>query len=105
MLTTFTKAYCAENDKPYYEEQWLELCYYFIHYGDLHSANESCWVEADPTKGLGKHNALTTLESTAEKPTANHVNITKIITHVNVVSTVFNSSVTGTYPLSEKLCQ
>ncbi len=81
VLTTFTKAYCAENDKPYYEEQWLELCYYFIHYGDLHSANESCWVEADPTKGLGKHNALTTLESTAEKPTANHVNITKIITH------------------------
>lgn len=80
-LVAFTRAYCDNNDKAYYDEQWLELCYYFIHYGELHPAGEDCFVTADPTKGLGKHNALTTLESDDTKLSANHVNITKIITH------------------------
>lgn len=80
VLVTFTKAYCVNNGKGYYDEQWLELCYYFMHYGELHPTGDNCFVDTDPTSGLGKHNALPTLESTAEKRVANHVNVTKIIT-------------------------
>lgn len=81
VLEAFTKAYCANNDKAYYDEQWLELCYYFIHYGELHPAGEDCYVEKDPTAGLAKHNAFTAIESDDTKLTANHVNVTKIISH------------------------
>ncbi|MCM1236671.1 MAG: TlpA family protein disulfide reductase, partial [Ruminococcus flavefaciens] len=80
VLVAFTEVYCQKNDVAYYGEQWLEFCYYFIHYGDAHPAGEDCFVTKDPTKGLGKHNALTAVESDDEKLTPNRVNITKIIT-------------------------
>lgn len=78
ILSTFAKAYCDANDKEYYDEQWLEFCYYFIHYGEDHEEGEDCYVTADPILGMTKFNAHTAVESTAGNLVANHVNVTKI---------------------------
>lgn len=79
-IDAFTAEYCRVNDKDYYEEQWLELCYYFIHYGDPHKDGDPCYVNDDPIFGLTRKNAYTAVEGTAQAPAANHVNVTKIIT-------------------------
>lgn len=104
VLVAFTKAYCADNGKGYYDEQWLELCYYFIHYGELHPSGEDCYVNTDPTAGLGKHNALPALESDGDKLTANHVNVTKIITHDagGGIFYKFKPSKSGVYHITTK---
>ena len=72
-----------------YDGQWLEFCYYFIHYGDRHTPlgeNEdpdtpdaNCYRNLDPVAGLIYRNAFTAVEGTAEDPVANNVNVTKII--------------------------
>lgn len=79
-LELFVEEYCRENEKDHYEKQWLELCYYFIHYGDAHKEGEPCYVDYDPTFALTRRNAYTAVEGTAANPVANHVNVTKIIT-------------------------
>lgn len=77
VMTEFTKEYCRVNGKQYYDEQWLELCYYFVHYGDPHGEGEVCDVYTDPTAGMTRHNAFTAVEST-DGLAANHVKVTKI---------------------------
>ncbi|MBD5632392.1 MAG: TlpA family protein disulfide reductase [Clostridia bacterium] len=71
-IMAFTKAYCDKNNKTYYEDQWLELCYYYRHYGDEHLVG-NCSMTADPVKALVWENAFT---ATTGK---NEVKITKII--------------------------
>lgn len=56
-IIAFTKQYCTENDKSYYEEQWLEMCYYGKHYGPKHIADEECEIYIDPVKALDFSNA------------------------------------------------
>jgi peroxiredoxin len=73
-MVAFTKQYCQDNDKVYYEDQWLEMCYYGIHYGggDLSEST----INDDPILGLNAHNAVEVYENTPFK-----VDITKIITY------------------------
>ncbi len=72
----------VEGDKKY-DGQWLEFCYYYIHYGADHSPDDKdyheCYKTLDPIKGLVYSNALPAYEGTAENPVANEVNITKIM--------------------------
>lgn len=65
VLTAFTKAYCKANDIGYYDEQWLELCYYFVHYGSLHLAR----IASNP-KTLPRD-----LQSTTRLPLSNRTKI------------------------------
>ncbi len=72
-LIAATKAYCQNNNKTYYEDQWLELCFYFVHYGDRHLDNV-CSMTNDPVKALAWENADVLGTGKTE------INITKIIT-------------------------
>lgn len=64
IIVKFTQAYCLENKKAYYEDQWLELCYYFRHYGLQHDLTgktdekDLCYRYLDPIKGLNRSNAI-----------------------------------------------
>jgi peroxiredoxin len=72
-MVAFTSAYCTKYNINYYEDQWLELCYYTAHYGPEH-ADGSCAKNADPILGLEMRNALTAYENIN-----NEVSITKIM--------------------------
>lgn len=71
-IIEFTKAYAEEHkndgDKAkygYYEDQWLEMCYFYRHYGFRHDTQASaeadkdnCFSYKDPVKGLIAENAF-----------------------------------------------
>lgn len=74
------KSMLVEGDE-YYEDQWLEFCFYFSHYGQNH---EVCNEKIDPIKGLIYENAYVavanyTAEDVANGTNVNHANITKIL--------------------------
>lgn len=96
VLTSFAKEfcrsarkYCAEKNisykassLEYYEDQWLELCFYFKHFGTpaedgKHSDGAVCNALANPVAGLNYKNAFTINKS---DNVLEEVNITKIIT-------------------------
>lgn len=73
-LIAFTEKYCEQNDESYYEQQWLELCYYGVHYGRDHIKGDSCEIYTDPIKALDFSNAY---EISLNRTT--HVNIDIIL--------------------------
>jgi len=72
-MIEFTKAYAEEHKKDgdsakygYYDDQWLEMCYFFRHYGFRHDVNatpeedkNNCSCYRDPVKALSPENAYT----------------------------------------------
>lgn len=56
-IDDFLTEYCTKNKMAIYPEQWLELCFYYDHYGDAHQDGK-CSVNNDPCKGMTKENAL-----------------------------------------------
>lgn len=75
-IVAFTQAYCTKYNKDYYDEQWIEFCYTFKHYGNEHIAGDACYEKTDPTAGRGMHNAFTAVEGVT-----NRVNITHASTN------------------------
>ncbi len=71
-IIAFTKAYCTKYEKDYYDEQWLEFCYTFKHYGNDHIEGDPCYETTDPTAGRGMHNAFTAVENSANKVNITH---------------------------------
>ena len=58
----------GENwDGAYHENEWLEVCCYYQHYGDE--------PYADPMKGITFHSAIELKESTADEKIANEINL------------------------------
>lgn len=72
MIVAFTEAYCEKYDKEYYDEQWIEFCYIFKHYGDDHEKGEVCYEKADPTAGRARHNAFVAVEDELINVDINH---------------------------------
>ena len=61
-----------------HEEEWLELCYYYISYGDRAGSYEVL----DPARGLTDYNAIPAVENTAaegEEPIVNTVRKTRAL--------------------------
>lgn len=57
MLIVFTEEAYKQKDElgltgEWYADQWLELCYYFRHYGDNHASGKPCFETYNPVKGL-----------------------------------------------------
>ncbi|MGN0814200.1 MAG: TlpA family protein disulfide reductase [Candidatus Coproplasma sp.] len=73
-LIAFTQKYCEKYDKSYYEEQWLELCYYGVHYGAPHIQGEECEIYTDPIKAFDFSNAYD-----LQLDTLTHVNVDIIL--------------------------
>lgn len=61
MLDSFAKQYSTDSEihSEYYENQWLEFCYYFMHYGAAHENNSVCWETYDPVAATHWYNAPT----------------------------------------------
>lgn len=59
-LKELAVAFCkADSGNATHDNEWLEFCYYFNHYGpynDNHT-HDDCRVFRDPTKGMATHNA------------------------------------------------
>jgi len=83
-LKAFTLAYCTKNNKAYYEDQWLEMCYFFRHFGEMrpngteHINGESCNATANPVAGLSYNHAYTIEEA---GDITKNIDITKIISY------------------------
>ncbi|MGN0817674.1 MAG: TlpA family protein disulfide reductase, partial [Candidatus Coproplasma sp.] len=56
-LVAFTEQYCLMYNKSYYSEQWLELCYYGVHYGANHLEGDVCEIFEDSIKAFDFSNA------------------------------------------------
>ena len=84
-LIAFTKYYCQKNNVEYYEDQWLELCYLFKHFGETigngekHVDGTACNAVANPVKGLSFNHAYV-IEGAGTEITRD-VDITKILSH------------------------
>lgn len=63
MIDDFCKEFASRNDgADYYENQWLEFCSYYKHYGAEHKANQACLKDVDPAKGMNIHSAYVAYE-------------------------------------------
>ncbi|MDE5729483.1 MAG: TlpA family protein disulfide reductase, partial [Clostridia bacterium] len=94
-IIEFAKAYAEEHkndgDKAkyaYYDDQWLEFCYFYRHFGNKHdvyaSAEEdkdNCYRYKDPVKGLKAENAYNVVFQGSKFEL--DVNKTKIISSEN----------------------
>ena len=61
-IQAFTKEYCNQNDLTYTENQWLEMCYYYVHYGPEKNHNhlkDMCFAYESTVEGLVFRNAYT----------------------------------------------
>lgn len=69
LLIAFTKEYCRKNNVSYYEDQWLELCLYFKHFGAMHSNGKNhingnpCSAVVNPVEGMSYTHAYTINEA------------------------------------------
>lgn len=61
-LRSWAESFCIEKAKaqgrPTYDQEWLEFCYYYNHYGPDHAEGEECRVDTDPSKGLSEYNSF-----------------------------------------------
>lgn len=60
-MQAFTKHYCTLHNLTYYEDQWLELCSYYLHYGNAKGHNNEkdlCYEQQSTVEGLVIRNAL-----------------------------------------------
>ncbi len=71
-MVAFLEMYCDRNEKDYYDEQWLEFCYIFKHYGGEHAKGDVCYEKVDPTAGRGRHNAYVAVEDELNKVDITH---------------------------------
>lgn len=63
MIDDFCKEFASRNeDTDYYENQWLEFCSYYKHYGAEHEENEVCLKDVDPSAGMNIHSAYVAYE-------------------------------------------
>ncbi len=82
-LVRLTENLGGENHDAY-EDEWLELCEYYRHYGAAHADGDICLQDEDPIAGLAPFNAYTVYETdengiitgTADK--RNEVSISKV---------------------------
>ena len=85
-LMAFTRYYCQKNNVEYYEDQWLELCYLFKHFGETigngekHVDGVACSAVANPVKGLSFNHAYT-IASGSGSEVAQDVDVTKILSY------------------------
>lgn len=60
-LKAWAEAFVTEYEKALgataHEDEWLEFCFYYDHYGKNHSEGDSCLRDTDITKGLTIFNA------------------------------------------------
>lgn len=62
-LKEWADALIADYEKgTQHENEWLEFCYYYDHYGAEHGDGEACKVDVDYTYGLTRYNAYTAYE-------------------------------------------
>lgn len=47
----------ADQNRPTYDNEWLEFCYYYNHYGPEHDDGKPCYVNTDLSKGLSIYNS------------------------------------------------
>lgn len=55
-INEFAKQWHRDNGGSWYENEWLEFCYYYDHYGPEHAEGDECDKVADPTRGLTMRN-------------------------------------------------
>lgn len=57
--TAFTAQYASDNKATSHENEWLEFCFYYDHYGADHTGenNDVCLRNTDITKGLTIYNS------------------------------------------------
>ncbi len=97
-IEVFLEVYSEKNNLPTYEDQWLEFCYYFDHYGEKHTGDEHCSQSYDPVKGMSNYNAFETKVSTRYiKENPNHVNIYRGKNNDPAVRFRFTPAESGTY--------
>ncbi len=81
-IKAFMQAYCAKNNKAYYEDQWLEMCYFFRHFGEMrpngteHINGDACSAVTNPVAGLSYTHSYTITEA---GDITKNIDITKII--------------------------
>ncbi|MDE6597482.1 MAG: TlpA family protein disulfide reductase [Clostridia bacterium] len=59
-MQAFTKEYCKQNNLTYTDNQWLEMCYYYVHYGPEENHNhlkDMCFAYDSTVEGLVFRNA------------------------------------------------
>lgn len=69
----FTKRYCSNNKLEYYEGQWLEMCYYYVHHGDKELLG-SCNMTDDPVKNMAQFNASPVTEGKNVRVSIKNIN-------------------------------
>lgn len=85
-IVAFTKYYCEQNKVEYYEDQWLELCYMFKHFGETvgtgekHVDGAACNALSNPVKGLSYNHAYTIANGSGME-IAQDITITKILSY------------------------
>lgn len=60
-MQEFTKEYCKQHNWEYYEDQWLEMCSYYVHYGPEKNHNhvkDMCYAYDSTVEGMLCRNAL-----------------------------------------------
>lgn len=53
----FTNQYERDNYASSHENEWLEFCFYYDHYGAGHTEDDACLKDTDITKGLTIYNS------------------------------------------------
>jgi thiol-disulfide isomerase/thioredoxin len=64
MLIDFTYEYATRNgaNSTWYEDQWIEFCYYYDHIGANHASGDFCNSYDDPVRGMTYTSAYTATE-------------------------------------------
>lgn len=61
-LKEWAESFAAEYEKELgvssHENEWLEFCFYYDHYGKEHGKDEVCMMDTDVTKGLTVYNSI-----------------------------------------------
>ncbi len=75
-LKGWADAFIANYEKgTQHENEWLEFCFYYDHYGNAHTGTETCKVDEDYTHGLMTNNSYTAYEKTDLENHKNGVNV------------------------------
>lgn len=73
----FVERFERDSDVQSHENEWLEFCYYYDHYGNGHTEGERCPKYDDPTRGLTKNNCYFAYEKTDSRLASSETKGTK----------------------------
>lgn len=101
----FVKQYAKELGTAINENEWLEFCFYYDHYGKEHAADEICRKDTDVTKGLTVFNPYTVaFDSTpndGDKTQMITANVEYPLTFKNAIYYEFTAPKDGVYKIRD----